>query len=191
MAWCQNYMVVPPNVNPENLNDFVQALYRDLHRIAERHLRAERSDHTLQATALLHEAYVKLSESEQGRFNNRSHFLAVASRVMRQVLVDYARGRSTEKRSADKRHALREDESLTGLQLAGTDHADPIDVLALSHAIEALNEEDAELADLIALRYFGGMTAEETAEALGRSVHAVRHDLRLALAWLRRSLNKT
>lgn len=184
-------MVVPPNVNPESLNDFVQALYRDLHRIAERHLRAERSDHTLQATALLHEAYVKLSESEQSRFNNRSHFLAVASRVMRQVLVDYARGRSTEKRSADKRHALREDESLTGLQLAGTDHADPIDVLALSHAIEALTEEDADLAELVALRYFGGMTAEETAEALGRSVHAVRHDLRLALAWLRRTLNKS
>jgi RNA polymerase sigma factor (TIGR02999 family) len=175
----------------DSLNDLVQALYRDLHRIAERQLRAERSDHTLQATALLHEAYVKLSENEQRQFSNRPHFLAVASRVMRQVLVDYARGRATEKRSADKRHALHENESLTGLQLAGTDNADPVDILALSRAIEALAEEDAELAELVALRYFGGMTAEETAEALGRSVHGVRHDLRLALAWLRRTLNKS
>jgi RNA polymerase sigma factor (TIGR02999 family) len=177
--------VVPPDINPESLNEFVQSLYRDLHRMAERHLRNERPDHTLQATALLHEAYLKLSDSEQKQFNNRSHFLAVASRVMRQVLVDHARARSTDKRSAGKR------ESLETLQVSSTVDADPVEILQLSRAIESLSEEDPELAELIVLRYFGGMTAEDTAEALGRSVHAVRHDLRLALAWLRRALDKT
>jgi RNA polymerase sigma factor (TIGR02999 family) len=178
-------MVVPPDINPESLNEFVQSLYRDLHRMAERHLRNERPDHTLQATALLHEAYLKLSDSEQKQFNNRPHFLAVASRVMRQVLVDHARARSTDKRSGGKR------ESLDALQVSSTVDADPIEILQLSRAIESLSEEDPELAELIVLRYFGGMTAEDTAEALGRSVHAVRHDLRLALAWLRRTLDKT
>ena len=178
-------MVVPPDINPENLNEFVQALYRDLHRMAERQLRNERPDHTLQATALLHEAYLKLSDSEQKQFNNRSHFLAVASRVMRQVLVDHARARSTDKRSGGKR------ESLDTLQVSSTVDADPIEILQLSRAIEQLSEEDPELAELILLRYFGGMTAEDTAEALGRSVHAIRHDLRLALAWLRRTLDKS
>src|SRR5215813_10555395 len=104
-------------MKPERLGKLVEALYGDLHRIAERHVRGERPNHTLQATALLHEAYVKMSENAQREFSGRTHFLAVASRVMRQVLVDYARARATDKRAAGKRQNLDEDESLTSLQV--------------------------------------------------------------------------
>ena len=166
----------------------MRALYGDLHRIAGRHLRNERPNHTLQATALLNEAYLKLSEGAQRQFSNRTHFLAVASRVMRQVLVDYARARSTEKRSGRGNES---DRGMTpaGLQMAAT-NVEPVQILELNRAVEALSKENANLAELIELRYFGGLTAEETAEALGRSVHTVRHDLRLAHAWLRRQLKQ-
>jgi RNA polymerase sigma factor (TIGR02999 family) len=177
-------------MEPQGLNDLLRALYGDLHRIAERHLRGERPNHTLQATALLHEAYLKLSVETQRQFNDRTHFLAVASRVMRQVLVDHARARATDKRASQRRYELRDDESLTSLQVAATRGVEPIDVLDLNRALEALAHENSELAELIELRYFGGMTAEETANALGRSVHVVRHDLRLAHAWLRRELGR-
>jgi RNA polymerase sigma factor (TIGR02999 family) len=177
-------------MKPERLTELVQVLYGDLHRIAERHVRGERPNHTLQATALLHEAYLKLSDNEQREFNGRTHFLAVASRVMRQVLVDYARARGTEKRASSKRQELAEGESVTNLQVVAKRGTEPLDVLNLNHALEALAREDAELAQLIEMRYFGGMTAEETAEALGRSVHTVRHDLRLAHAWLRRKVGR-
>jgi RNA polymerase sigma factor (TIGR02999 family) len=174
----------------EEFDKLVEVLYGDLHRIAERHLRSERPNHTLRATALLHEAYVKLSDNEQSKFKDRTHFLAVASRVMRQVLVDYARARATEKRGISRRHEIQEGESLASLEVAPSTITEPIDILALNRALEALAEEDSELAGLIEMRYFGGMTAEETADALGRSVHVVRHDLRLALAWLRRELGR-
>src|SRR5579875_339067 len=124
-------------------NTLVSLLYDELHRIAEKHLRQERTSHTLQTTALVNEAYMKITESRQCDFNDRAHFLAVASRVMRQVLVDYARAKTSPKRSTYS----------TKNQAA-----------------------------------FGWMTAEETAEALGRSVHIIRQDLRLAQAWLRRRL---
>jgi RNA polymerase sigma factor (TIGR02999 family) len=181
---------VAEKVNRDGLNDLMEALYGDLHRIAERHLRGERPDHTLQATALLHEAYLKLSDSTQQRFTDRPHFLAVASRVMRQVLVDHARARLTEKRSTHKRRELAEDQSISQLQLAAGRSMDPVDILQLNRAIDALAQESPELAELVELRYFGGMTAEETAQALGRSVHVVRHDLRFAHAWLRRELGR-
>jgi RNA polymerase sigma factor (TIGR02999 family) len=167
----------------------METLYGDLHRIAERQIRSERPDHTLQATALLHEAYLKLSDSARPKFLDRTHFLAVASRVMRQVLVDHARARLTDKRGKGRRVELDENEPVV-LQVASR-NTKPIEILELNRAIEALSREDAGLAELIELRYFGGMTAEETAEALGRSVHVVRHDLRLAHAWLRRELHRS
>ena len=166
------------------MNELVEALYGDLHRIAERHLRAERSDHTLQATALLNEVYLKLSESEQRQFNDRAHFLALASRVMRQVLVDYARARIAAKRAGDKHDEFDE------LQVTTSRNVQPLEILELNAALDALAQEDADLARLIELRYFGGMTAEETAREVGHSVHIVRHDLRLAHAWLRRRITQ-
>jgi RNA polymerase sigma factor (TIGR02999 family) len=167
------------------LNDLVSALYDELRRIAARHLRGERPEHTLQTTALVHEAYLRLFSDAPRQFGGKVHFLAVASRVMRQVLVDYARARATKKRSGEQRVEWT-------LSLAAESDAGigPLELLELDRALEALAGEDKSLAQLIEMRYFGGMTAEETAEALGQSVHIVRHDLRLAQAWLRRELSR-
>lgn len=172
------------------LNELVAALYEELHRIAARHLRGERTGHTLQTTALVHEAYLKLVGDSQRRFEDRTHFLAVASRVMRQVLVDYARARATKKRAGDKQESLEPDEGAANMAVAGDTATEPVALLDLDSALDALARDDPALARLIEMRYFGGMTAEETAEALGQSVHIVRHDLRLAQACLRRTLSR-
>jgi RNA polymerase sigma factor (TIGR02999 family) len=165
------------------LNELVTALYAELRRIAARHLRAERPEHTLQTTALVHEAYLRLFADTPRQFADRVHFLAVASRVMRQVLVDYARSRATKKRGGAFAWT-------TSLALDAEAGVDRLEILELDRALEALTREDKSLTQLVEMRYFGGMTAEETAEALGQSVHIVRHDLRLAQAWLRRELSR-
>jgi RNA polymerase sigma factor (TIGR02999 family) len=160
-------------------------LYNELHRIAARHLRGERRNHTLQATALVHEAYLKLCDGAGRQFTDEVHFLAVSSRVMRQVLVDYARARASLKRSAEAPGIT---PGTTSLEVRSGKAVELIELIELDGAIQALAEENETLARLIEMRYFGGMTAEETAEALGLSVHVVRHDLRFAQAWLRRRL---
>jgi RNA polymerase sigma factor (TIGR02999 family) len=167
------------------LNELVTALYGELRRIAARQLRGERPFHTLQTTGLVHEAYLKLAGDNQRGFSDRVHFLAVASRAMRQVLVDYARARATKKRAAHATFVL-----TAGADADGAPGTEPVELLDLDGALDALTQEDQSLARLIEMRYFGGMTAEETAEALGQSVHVVRHDLRLAQAWLRRNLSR-
>lgn len=167
------------------LNELTPALYEELHRIASRHLRGERPNHTLQATALVHEAYLKLFDAQQRKFEDQVHFLAVASRVIRQVLLDYARARATQKRSAGA------DKQVTwtaNLEVKSGKGTELLELIELDDAIKALATEDESLARLIEMRYFGGMTAEETAAALGMSVHVVRHDLRFAQAWLHRRL---
>jgi RNA polymerase sigma factor (TIGR02999 family) len=166
------------------LNELVSTLYNELHCIAARRLRAERPAHTLQPTALVHETYMKLASERQRGFVDRAHFLAVASRVMRQVLVDYARARATRKR-AGYAQPNREPIQATDIEVAAEPGIDPINLLALDAALDALARENESLARLIEMRYFGGMTLEETAQALKQSVHVVRHDLRLAQAWLR------
>lgn len=160
-------------------------LYRELRRIAAKHLANNRPNHTLQPTALVHEAYMKLAGARQGGYADQPHFLAVASRAMRQILVDYARSRATLKRvggtgKAPSSEAMLEVKDEAGLLFA--------DLIALDDALAALAAENSTLAQLIEMRYFGGMTAEQTAEFLGRSVHVVRHELRFAHAWLRRKL---
>jgi RNA polymerase sigma factor (TIGR02999 family) len=165
------------------LGDLVNALYGELHRLASGKLRAERTGHTLQTTALVHEVYLKLVGDHQRHFSDRGHFLAVAARVMRQVLVDYARARSTKKRLPI--------EWPTSLDVEGRVRIEKMELLDLDRALEELAAEDVALAELIEMRFFGGMTAEESAEVLGKSVHVVRHDLRLAQAWLRRKLSQT
>ena len=174
--------------DPAALNQLAGALYGELRRVASRHLRGERLEHTLQTTALVHEAYLKLAGDREFGFNDRAHFLAVASRVMRQVLVDYARARATKKRAGEEHGKLQP--LTTGIQVAVKATMSPVELLDLDAALEALAREDKSLAQLVEMRYFGGMTAEETAEALGQSVHIVRHDLRLAQAWLGRRLSK-
>ncbi len=165
------------------LTELTPTLYRELRRIASRHLSAERPNHTLQATALVHEAYLKLVKGRTPCFSDEVHLLAVASRAMRQVLVDYARSRGTEKRQG--RNPL--DETTT-VQIAGDGKPELLDLLMLDDALLALAGEDEQLARVVEMRYFGGMTAEESAEALGISAHVLRHRLRFAHAWLQRRL---
>lgn len=166
------------------LGELTPALYDELHRIASRLVRGERADHTLQPTALVHEAYLKLFDGAARQFTDEVHFLAVASRVMRHVLVDYARARSSLKRSGVESAAPR----TTSLEVRSGTGIELLELIDLDSAVQALAGEDETLARLIEMRYFGGMTAEQIAEALNLSVHVVRHDLRLAQAWLRRRL---
>lgn len=161
------------------LDELLPLVYRELHRLAQSALFQERPDHTLQPTALVHEAYLRLFEGRTPAFADRAHFLGVASRLMRQILVDHARARRAQKRGAQ-------------LQVPLSDHAASTpphgDLLHLDEALEELGREDQRLVTLIEMRYFAGMTAEETAEARSESVHAIRHDLRYAQVRLRRLL---
>ena len=174
--------------NEAALDELVKLLYDELHGIAASRMRQERASHTLQATALVHEAYLKLARSGQAQFADKAHFLAIASSVMRQVLVDYARTRSTRKRGGDELGQVPVGQPFSEIEMPDSSGPDSVELLDLELALEALTREDEWLARLIEMRYFGGMTAEEIAEATGRSVHVVRHDQRLAQAWLRRAL---
>jgi RNA polymerase sigma factor (TIGR02999 family) len=172
------------------LNELVAVLYDELRRIAGRHLRGERRAHTLQPTALVAEAYLKLAGEGEQQFTDRVHFLAVASRVMRQVLIDYARGRAAKKRLGGEAGGGRKVMLTTRAHPETAEDVGDVDLLDLDRALEELSAEDPGLARVIEMGYFGGMTAEETAGALKQSVHVVRHDLRLAQAWLRRKLSR-
>jgi RNA polymerase sigma-70 factor, ECF subfamily len=168
------------NGDRKALDHLVPLVYQELHRIAEGYLRRESQNHTLQPTALIHEAYLRLAEYGGADYQNRKHFFAVAARVMRQILVDYARGRQAAKRGA----------GLTVPLGPGSDFAPERDriVISLDDALNALATEDDEKARLVELRFFGGMTAEEIAECVETPVHIVRRELRSAQAWLRREI---
>ncbi|MFZ0590166.1 MAG: ECF-type sigma factor [Bryobacteraceae bacterium] len=162
--------------------ELMSVVYQTLHRIADSQLRKERPNHTLQPTALVNEAYLRLFGQSEIQFADRAHFFAVVSRVMRRILVDHARARAA---------ACRKEEQVqldTSIDFEAGGSSEPMKLLDLDLAMEALARERSSLAELIEMRYFGGMTAEETAEVVGRSVHVVRHELRLAHAWLRREL---
>jgi RNA polymerase sigma-70 factor, ECF subfamily len=138
----------------------------------------------LQPTALVNEAYLRLFGNANPPANDKAHFLAMASQMMRRILVDYARGKGSLKRGGN---ACRMD-VVAGVEFAVQD-ANPLRLLELDLAIEKLAEENPRLAQAIELHYFGGLTAAEAAEVTGRSVHSVRHDLRFAQAWLRLKLS--
>jgi len=161
-------------------NDLFPLVYDELRRLARSALRHDRPDHTLQPTALLHEAYLRLFGNQQPDFHDRAHFLGIAARAMRQILVDYARNRKAQKRGGGLQ--LQFDEKLASYRSPG-------DVLELDWALEKLGKEDPRLVALIEMRFFAGMTAEETAAARAESVHVVRHDLRYAQARLRRMID--
>ena len=160
--------------------ELITVVYQTLHRIAQSHLRKERPDHTLQPTALVNEAYLKLFGHSEIEFADRAHFFGVVSRAMRHILVDHARARAAARRN--------EEEVQLDSPIEFEGGAGPMKLLDLDLAMDALASERSSLAELIEMRYFGGMTAEETAEVVGRSVHIIRHELRLAHAWLRREL---
>ena len=166
--------------DPSALERLTPLVYGELRRLAARHLRAERPGHTLQPTALVHEAYLRLIEGGQPEWDSRSHFYAFAARVMRQVLVDYARKRATAKRDGGVKVGL------DGLITIGPDRT--VDLLALDRALTQLNELDPRKGRMLELRYFTGMGVDETAAATGVSVATVRRELRLGEAWLHRAI---
>jgi RNA polymerase sigma factor (TIGR02999 family) len=167
--------------------ELLPIVYTELHRLATSHMRRERLEHTLQPTALVNEAYLKIVGHANAEFPDRARFLAFASRLMRTILVDHARARNSSKRGGGAQHVQVD----TGLEIAVDDaEADRvISLLDLNVALDELSAQHPHAADAIEMRYFGGMTAEETATVVGRSVHVVQHDLRFARAWLGRRLS--
>ena len=166
------------------LNDLMPLVYNELRRTAQIFL-GRQPGHTLQPTALVNEALVKLLQNTDPAFADRAHFLAVMSRVMRQVLIDHARAATAAKRWGGKQRIPWD----TTIELAGDDISH-LQVLELDRALQALARENSSLAAIIEMHYFGGMTAEEVAVAVDRSAEAVRHDIRAARAWLRRELDR-
>jgi RNA polymerase sigma factor (TIGR02999 family) len=160
----------------------VKLVYPELRDIARRCLRRERPDHTIQATALVHEAYLRLVDIKQIGWQDRAHFLAVGARVMRRVLVDYARARDCAKRKGVAHRTTLND------ALILSSEPDPM-VIRLHEALERLAEFDTRKARVVEMRYFGGLTAEEIAAVLHISPQSVNRDWNLAKAWLVREMS--
>jgi RNA polymerase sigma factor (TIGR02999 family) len=160
--------------HPQALERLTPLVYDELRRLARNYMRGERSSHTLQATAVVHEAFLRLVQANVA-LQDRAHFFALASRLMRRVLVDHAKSRARIKRNAGVREF--------GPEETGPSAAD-FDVIALDDALEALLQMEPRLAQVIELHYFGGLTYEQIATAAGASTATVHRDIRLARAWL-------
>lgn len=158
-------------------------VYGELRRIAERHMRTENPGHTLQATALVHELYVRLVKTDL-RCQDRVHFFAVAARQMRRILVDHARARRRQKRGGAMARVTLKEAVLTV-------HGPPTELLALDEAIDRLAQLDERKSRAVEMHFFAGLTYEEVAEALGVSEATVDRDLRMAKAWLHHELTST
>ena len=165
------------------LDRLMPLVYAELRRLADSYLRRERPDHTLQPTALVHEAYIRLIGQEQPDYRSRAHFLGVAAHLMRQILVDHARSRSASKRGGGQ-PARSLDESID----AALER--PLALIAVDDALAALERTDPQKAQLVEMRFFGGLTAEESADVLRMPVEKVRSELRVAQAWLQRELDR-
>jgi RNA polymerase sigma factor (TIGR02999 family) len=166
----------------EALAALIPLVYKELREIARYHLQRERPGHTLQSAALVHEAYLRLVDQRPFETKDRAHFLAVASRLMRQILVDYARSHGAAKRGADLRVEL--DASLVLPQVRNTD------VIALDDALTGLTKLDEQQARIVELRFFGGLSIEEVAEVLDISASTVKREWNVAKAWLTREMKK-
>jgi RNA polymerase sigma factor (TIGR02999 family) len=158
-------------------------VYTELRRLAGGYLRGERPGHTLQPTALVHEAYLRLLGQQQPTFQNRAHFLSVAARVMRQILIDHARGHKAAKRGRGIPSVSIEEACNSAVER-------PFVTIVLADALDALERKDPLKAHLVEKRYFGGLTLEESAEVAGIGFESVRYELRIAHAWLNRELNR-
>jgi RNA polymerase sigma factor (TIGR02999 family) len=158
-------------------------VYHELHRLAEGYMRRERPGRTLQTTALVNEAYIRLIDSSRVRWQNRAHFFAIAAQLMRRILVDFARNRGYQKRGGDWRRVT----LVEGIGAATSVHSD---LVAVDDALQGLAKLDPRKARVVELRFFGGLSLEETAEALQVSTDTVGRDWRAAKAWLRRELQR-
>jgi RNA polymerase sigma factor (TIGR02999 family) len=164
------------------VDELTPFLYRELKRIAAVQLRSERPNHTLVATALVHEAYLKLVDQRQVTWRNRAHFFGVAAQLMRRILLDYAKGRGCGKRGGDV-HRTSLDEAL----VVSYDRA--YELVEIDVALERLEALDQRQAKVVEMRFFGGLSVEETAEALGVSEPTVKREWAMAKAWLHRELS--
>jgi RNA polymerase sigma factor (TIGR02999 family) len=169
---------------PDALDDLMPLVYDELHRQAARYLRKERPGHTLQTTALINEAYLKLAGGRDVDWQDRNHFFAVAAVAMRRILVDHARTKYREKRGGDN---IRLSLDSAG-QIAADDKG--VDLISLDEALEKLAERDKQQVRVVELRYFSGLSLEETAEALGISRSTVAREWEMARAWLHRELTR-
>jgi RNA polymerase sigma factor (TIGR02999 family) len=163
------------------LEKLMPLVYAELHRMAQRYMAHERSGHTLQTSALVNEAYLRLVDSAYKSWQNRSHFFAVCAQAMRRILVDWARSRQAMKRGGEIR-PLELDEALVVAEAPGKD------LVALDEALKGLAGVDRRKSQVVELRYFGGLSVEETAEVLQVSSVTVLRDWKLARSWLRREL---
>jgi RNA polymerase sigma factor (TIGR02999 family) len=167
----------------EALSRLTPLVYDELHRLATGYMRGENAGHTLQTSALVNEAYIKLVDTSRVRWQNRAHFLAVAAQLMRRILVDFARSRGYRKRGGDWRRVTLDE----GKGLVTSSDSDLVEV---DEALQALAKMDPRKGQVVELRFFGGLSLEETAEALQVSTDTVGRDWRAAKAWLTRELKR-
>jgi RNA polymerase sigma-70 factor, ECF subfamily len=165
------------------LKELVPLVYRELRRLARWHMRGERAGHTLQTTALVNEAYLRLIDCRQVRWQDRIHFFSISSQLMRRILVDFARSRRFQKRGGGVDKMTLNEELITSPQPGGA-------LIALDDALNALAVTDARKARVVELRFFGGLSVDETAEALKVSPDTVLRDWTLAKAWLSREMSR-
>jgi len=190
--------------NDAALGELTALLYRELRSLAQRHLRRERPNHTIQRTALVHEAFVRLVSQQSVDWRNRAHFFALASTVMRRILVDHARARLASKRgggtpvlSLDDLTAPPDESDLTGTSAIeyisdqGDESDSDEDLAAIDEALTRLAAIDNRQVQIVQMRYFGGLTIEETAQALEISDATVKREWALARAWLKRELSRS
>ena len=170
-------------VDQELLQTLVPLVYGELRRLAHHYLRDERPGHTLQTTALVHEAYLRLQEKGLARFENRGHFFAMAAQLMRQILVDHARGRRAAKRGGGNHKVTLDD-------ACGLMKGRAVDVIALDDALNGLARLDPHQSRIVELRFFGGLSIEETAEALGVSPATVKRHWSTARLWLYQEMSR-
>jgi RNA polymerase sigma factor (TIGR02999 family) len=164
------------------LRALMPLVYKELHDVAHQYLRKERTGHTLQTTALVHEAYLRLTDQGPFETENRAHFVAIAARLMRQILVDYARNRGAAKRGADRKVDF-------DCSLVPTQEPDA-SLIALDDALKELESVDEQQCRIVDLKYFGGLTNEEVAELLGVSVSTAKREWNVAKAWLSRQIKR-
>jgi len=176
LAWSQG--------NDAALDELVPLVHQELRRLARRHMFGERPGHSLQSTALVNEAYLRLVNSRAVNWQNRAHFFAISSQLMRRILVDYARAKRYQKRGGGAMN-ITLDEAWMGLAEKGRD------IVALDDALTALAEVDPRMSKVVELRFFGGLSVKETAEVLKVSSDTVMRDWRLAKAWLAREMGKS
>ena len=165
----------------EALQALIPLVYEELRRIAQYHLRQERPDHTLQSTALVHEAYLRLVRQGPTEVENRSHFLAVASQLMRQILVDHARAHRAAKRGGGLKLELQE--------AMAEQKPQNVDLIALDHALNELARLDPQQCRIVEMRFFGGLSIEDTAEVMGISRTTIKREWATARSWLRREMS--